>query len=154
MGMRHRQRLACETVRGRGGFHTAQQVIAYGLDDTTLPVVMMHRTDLVGASQYRHFRSCQETLAVGLVSCRIAGRKVTAPHKTVTVIMVTDVDRTTACSLVGTFSLDCYTAEGIVQIISVLATGALVAVLRENQAVGIVIFVGDELRSRQNLLAA
>jgi len=31
MGMRHRQRLACETVRGRGGFHTAQQVIAYGL---------------------------------------------------------------------------------------------------------------------------
>ena len=154
MGMRHRQRLACETVRGRGGFHTAQQVIAYGLDDTTLPVIMMHRANLVGASQDRHFRSRQETRAVGLVSCRIAGRKVTAPHKTVTVIMVTDVDRTTACSLVGTFSLDCYTAEGIVQIISVLATGALVAVLRENQAVGIVIFVGDELRSRQNLLAA
>ena len=154
MGMRHRQRLVSETVRGRGGFHTAQQVVAHGLDDTALTVVMIHRTDLVGTPQNCHFRTRQEAFAKRCVSRRITRRKTAAAHKAVVVVVVTDMDRSTACSLVGAFPLNSHTAEGIIQVIGVLVAGALVAILRENQAVGIVIFVRDVSRSRQALLAA
>ena len=119
MGMRHRQRLVSKTVRGRDGFHTAQQIVAHGLDDTALTVVMIHRTDLAGTPQNCHFRTRQEAFTIRRVSNRIARRKTAAAHKAVVVVVVADKDCTAARRLAGAFPLNGHTAEGIIQVIGV-----------------------------------
>ena len=65
MGKCYGSRLVSKCISCHSGIVTAHQVVFGSFSQATTNVVMVHRSNLLGTTEYRHYLTCQQSLAVG-----------------------------------------------------------------------------------------
>ena len=141
--MRHRQRLVGEAVGGSGHVIAAHHIALHALHFTSADVIVVGFPNGAARSQAGHHLARKQTFAVtGGVVVEFAGGKTLGAYKAVTVIIVPDVHSGARSGhFVGAYTFLCQAVQPVVLVVRPVTgcKGTLVAVLRENQAVGIVI---------------
>ena len=141
--MLHRQRLVGEAVGGSGHVIAAHRIALHALHFTSADIIVPSFPNGAARSQAGHHPARKQTFAVtGGVVAEFTGGKALGAYKAVTVIIVPDVHSGARRShFVGAYTLLRQAVQAVVLVIRPVTggEGALVAVLRENQAVGIVI---------------
>ena len=149
------QGLAAEAVSGRGDVVAAEQVVRYGFRHAPLDVIIVGRPDARAAAKYGDDTARLSAPCVARCVVRIVGVVARGNTEVGVGVIVVLHERGLAGQRgrVRAFSLFRQAAQIVIQVVAPLrgALGAPVAVLREGQAVGIVVGVSRVVRSRQLL---
>ena len=143
VGMGHCSRLVCKSIDGSCYIITTQRITLHSLHHTSLDVVVVCRINLVAATEYRCHtcRQCPFPVARSIIR-EIAVIETCLRTESVVVIVIPDVHSGARSShFVGAYTLLRQTVQAVVLVVRPVTgcKGTLVAVLREYQAVGIVI---------------
>ncbi|CDE04011.1 uncharacterized protein BN594_00084 [Bacteroides uniformis CAG:3] len=143
VGMGHCSRLVCKSIDGSCYIITTQRITLHSLHHTSLDVVVVCRINLVAATEYRCHtcRQCPFPVARSIIR-EIAVIETCLRTESVVVIVIPDVHSGARSShFVGAYTLIRQTVQAVVLVVRPVTgcKGTLVAVLREYQAVGIVI---------------
>jgi hypothetical protein len=143
VGMGHCSRLVCKSIDGSCYIITTQRITLYSLHHTSLDVIVVCGINLVTTTKYRCHTCSQGTFSIARSIIReIAVIETCLRTESVTVIEVLHkYIRSRSGHFVGTSPLFRQAVQPVVLVVRPVTgcKGTLVAVLREYQAVGIVI---------------